>query len=153
MIAYRRATADDVPVLRAMLQSLSDHDGGDYAVGSQQSLLQHGFGPRALFHAAIAYRDETPVGMVIFYPDFSTHRGQPGVYVQDIYVEHTTRGAGVGRGLLGFMLQVQDWEAQYITLAISPKNAGASGFYHRLGFAARGYQTMILAGPAFADLN
>ena len=153
MITYRSAVAADVPVLHAMLQCLSDHDGGDYTVGSQQSLLQHGFGPRALFHAALAERGGTTVGMVIFYPDFSTHRGQPGVYVQDIYVDDATRGAGVGRGLLGFMLHMQDWEAQYITLGVSPQNAVANRFYDRLGFSGRGYQMMLVAGPAFDRLR
>ena len=152
MIRCRRAVAADVPVLRAMLQALADHDGGDYPVATEQSLLQHGFGARVLFFAAIAERGDTPVGMVIYYPDFSTHRGCPGVYVQDIYVGKSARGAGVGRKLLAFMWLTQDWAAQYITLGVSPDNAEATGFYSRLGFCARGYQVMILAGDDLAAL-
>lgn len=153
MIAYHGAVAADVPVLRAMLQALSDHDGGDYAVGSEDTLLQHGFGARPLFHAAIARHGDIAVGMVIYYPDYSTHRGQPGVYVQDIYVDPTARGAGVGRGLLAFMLRDQDWDAQYITLGVSPENAVAAGFYSRLGFRTRGYGILILAGYDLASMQ
>lgn len=153
MIAYRRAGPADVPILQAMLQALSDHDGGNSAVGSVQSLLQHGFGARPLFHAAIAEQGSMAVGMVIYYPDYSTHRGEPGIYVQDLYVDDVARGAGVGRGLLTCMLQAQDWDAQYITLGVSPDNAAASRFYSRLGFLARGYQVIILAGPELKALR
>ena len=153
MITYRKAVAADVPTVHAMLQALSDHDGGDYAVGSVESLLQHGFGARPLFQAVIAEKNDVPIGMAIFYPDFSTHRGQSGVYVQDIYVDDTARGAGVGRGLLKFMLQAQDWNADYITLGVSPDNPHANGFYNRLGFSARGYQMMIMAGTQLQALR
>ena len=131
-----------------MLQALSDHDGGDYAVASEQSLLQHGFGARRLFAAIVAQQGATAVGMVIYYPDYSTHRGQPGVYVQDIYVSLSARGAGLGRGLLAAMLQRQDWGAGYVTLGVNPQNAAATGFYQRLGFQARGYGGMVADASA-----
>ena len=153
MITYRATVAADVPILRSMLQSLSDHDGSNYPVASEQSLLQHGFGARPLFWAAIAELGGAAVGMVVYYPDYSTHRGQPGVYVQDIYVNPTTRGAGVGRGLLAFMVQTQDWDARYVTLAVSPQNGTANSFYSRLEFFARGYEVMLLAGDRFEALR
>lgn len=134
-----------------MLQALADHDGGDYAVGSEAGLLQHGFGPRPLFWAAIA-ESERPLGMVIYYPDYSTHRGEPGVYVQDIYVSDAARGLGVGRGLLAAMMRQQDWGARFITLGVSEDNAVANGFYTRLGFRPRGYEMMILDGERIAAL-
>lgn len=153
MITYRRAEAADVAVLHAMVQALSDQDGGNHAVGSAQSLLQNGFGARPLIQAALAENAGLAVGMVIYYPDYSTHRGQPGVYVQDIFVVDAARSNGVGRGLLAFMMQAQDWDAQYVTLGVSPSNAGANSFYHRLGFAARGYLVMILAGTKLETLR
>jgi ribosomal protein S18 acetylase RimI-like enzyme len=151
LIRYRAATAQDVGVLRAMLQALSDHDGGSYAVGSEAGLLQHGFGARPLFWAVIAESD-IPLGMVIYYPDYSTHRGAPGVYVQDIYVSDAARGLGLGRGLLAAMMDLQDWNADFITLGVSEDNDLANGFYARIGFRNRGYQMMILDGKELAAL-
>lgn len=153
MIRYRLAVAADVSILRAMLQFLSDHDGGDYPVASEHRLLQHGFGMRPLFHAAIAEQGGSALGMIIYYPDYSTHRGQPGVYVQDIYVTPAARGAGVGRGLLAFMMRAQNWDAQYITLGVSPRNSAAQRFYSRLGFSARGYEMMLLADSGIKALG
>lgn len=151
MTRYRVANPTDVPTLRAMLQALAEHDGGDYAVGSEAGLLLHGFGPRPLFWAMVAEAD-APLGMVIYYPDYSTHRGEAGVYVQDIYVADAARGLGVGRGLLNAMMQQQDWGARFITLGVSVENAIAQGFYTRLGFQKRGYEMMILDGKGLETL-
>jgi ribosomal protein S18 acetylase RimI-like enzyme len=145
LIRYRAATAQDAGTLRQMVQALSDHDGGTYPVGSEAGLLQHGFGARPLFWAVIA-ENTTPLGMVIYYPDYSTHRGEAGVYVQDIYVSDAARRLGVGRGLLAAMMDMQDWNARFITLGVSDENHLANGFYARIGFRKRGYQMMILDG-------
>lgn len=151
MISYRAANSGDVKVLRIMLQALADHDGGDYAVGSEAGLLQHGFGKRPLFWAVMAESDR-PLGMAIYYPDYSTHRGEAGVYVQDIFVDDAARGLGVGRGLLAEMMRQQDWNAQFISLGVSADNRLANAFYARMGFRKRGYELLILDGMELKSL-
>lgn len=148
---YRAAEVDDVPALQAMLVELAQHEGGG-AVGSVAALTEHGFGARRLFQAVLAV-DAQPCGMAIYYPDFSTHRGQPGVYVQDLYVDRASRSGGVGRGLLAAVMRLQDWGAQYLTLGVSPDNAVAVAFYARCGFRARGYRFMILDGERLEALQ
>ena len=144
----RKITPADIPALRAMLQALSDHDGGHSPVASEETLQTAAFGPRPLIHALIH-----PQGMVIYYPDFSTHRGEPGLYVQDLWVDPAARGTGLARALLAATLRHQDWGARYITLGVSPDNAAATRFYAKTGFAARGYEMMILDGAALAALS
>ncbi|MGV8986144.1 MAG: GNAT family N-acetyltransferase [Cypionkella sp.] len=146
----RPAIPSDVAALRAMLQALSDHDGGTHPVGAEEALLQGGFGPRPLFSALIA---EGGLGMVIYYPDFSTHRGEPGVYVQDIYVAPQARGTGLARALMAAVLRYQDWGARYVTLGVSSDNAAATRFYAKTGFTRRGYEMMILDGAALEALR
>lgn len=149
---YRAAGAADVPVLQAMLAELARHEGGSGAVASVEALAEHGFGARPLFRAVLACETRA-VGMAIFYPDFSTHRGQPGVYVQDLFVDRPARGGGVGRGLLAAVMRVQDWGARYLTLGVSPDNTVATAFYARCGFRARGYRFMILDGERLEALR
>lgn len=148
---YRAAGVADVPVLRAMLAELARHEGAS-SVGSVEALTAGGFGPRPLFFAVLAEEDR-PCGMAIYYPDFSTHRGQPGVYVQDLYVDRSVRGVGVGRGLLAAVMRAQDWGARYVTLGVSPDNAVALSFYARVGFRPRGYRFMILDGAGLEALQ
>jgi ribosomal protein S18 acetylase RimI-like enzyme len=135
-----------------MLQRLSDHDGGQYDVASEAVLTEAGWGRRPFFGAVLA-EDAAPMGMAIYYPDFSTHRGEPGVYVQDIWVEPAARGAGLGRRLLAAVMAQQDWGAQYLTLGVSPDNTLAWGFYTKLGFQPRGYEVMLLAGSDLKALR
>ena len=152
MIQYRPANATDAQHLHDLLQALADHDGGG-KVGSVESLLTHGFGARPLFQAILAQRNSDVVGMVLFYPDYSTHRGQPGVFVQDIYVEDTCRGLGIGRALLTEAMRAgQGWGAAYLTLAVDPGNNFAQRFYAGQGFRPRGYDFLILDGAGLTAL-
>ena len=147
----RPAGAADVPTLRAMIQALADGEGGSHPVASEAALLTHGFGPRPLFQAVLAEAG-APLGMVIYLPDFSTHRGEAGVYVQDIYLVPAARGTGLGQRLLAEVMARQDFGARYMTLVVSPANAAALRFYQRIGFRPRGYDFMILDGESLAAL-
>jgi len=140
------ATPADIPVLRQMLQALSDHDGGTYAVGSEHA-LQDAL-TKGLIHALIH-----PQGMVIYYPDFSTHRGQAGLYIQDLYVGPSARGSGLARALVAATMRHQHWDARYICLGVSASNAQATRFYAKCGFTFRGYDMMILDNPALESLR
>lgn len=145
--AIRPITQADLPRLRTLLQALSDEDGGDYQVGSQAALSQALFAPAPLIFALIAGQ-----GMAFYYPDFSTHRGEPGVYLQDLYVTPQARGTGLARALLVAVMHHQSWGAQFMTLGVSPENTAATRFYAKTGFTPRGYDMMILEGSPLKDL-
>ena len=142
----RPLTPPDIPAVRAMLQALSDEDGGTHPVGSEASLL-HALTTH-LLHALIHTH-----GMVIYYPDFSTHRGEPGLYIQDLYVAPQARGTGLARALVAATVQHQTWGARYITLGVHPTNTSATRFYSKTGFTSRGYEMMILDGAALESLR
>ena len=137
----------DIPTLLNMLRALVSEDKGSIA-STAQSLEQAAFGVHPLLHGVIH-----PDGMALFYPDYSTHRGEPGLYVQDLYVAPTARGTGLARALIAATLRYQTWDAQYITLGVSPENARATRFYHKTGFTFRGYGMMILDGKPLKALT
>lgn len=131
-----------------MLQALSDEDGGTYQVGSEAALAKALFAPAPLIFALI-----TDQGMALYYPDFSTHRGEAGIYLQDLYVTPQARGTGLARALLAAVMRHQSWGAQFMTLGVSPDNSAATRFYAKTGFAPRGYEMMILEGAALKELT
>lgn len=141
-----------MPVLWRLLQALARHDGGG-PVASVESLAAQGFGARRLYWAQLAERDGVAMGMIIHFPEYSTHSGRVGVYVQDLYVSPEARGLGVGRWLLQAAIAAQEGGAEFVSLGVSPDNAVAQGFYRTLGFRARGYEMMLLDGPALAALR
>ncbi len=142
----RPITPADIPALLTMLRALVAEDKGAIA-STVDSLTAAAFGPTPLLHGVIH-----PDGMALYYPDYSTHRGEPGLYIQDLYVLPRARGTGLARALIAATLTHQTWGAQYITLGVSPDSPRATKFYAKCGFTFRGYEMMILQGPALAAL-
>jgi len=94
------------------------------------------------------------LGLVLFFPEYSSWRGQMGVYVQDPYLRSAARGRGIGRALLAQAFKrAADWEPQFLTLIVAKKNINARGFYENLGFSERDSADPLLpAGKGLAAL-
>ncbi|MCX7299065.1 MAG: GNAT family N-acetyltransferase [Rhodobacterales bacterium] len=148
MITLRDAEAMDVPAIHAILQRLARHDGAVLRA-TEADLLRDGFGARPLFGAILAEGDRLTLGLVLFYPDYSTLRGRPGVLVQDLFVAEVARGQGLGRRLLAAALEAgRVWNASYLTLLMDRGNAEARRFYGGLGFRDRGDYDVLIAEEA-----
>ena len=141
----RPITPSDAPAVLQMLHALVAEDKG--TIASTPQSLRHAMG-QALLHGVIH-----PQGMALYFPDYSTHRGQPGLYIQDLYVAPQARGTGLARALIAAAVQHQSWGARYITLGVSPDNTQATRFYAKCGFTFRGYEMMILESPALESLK
>ncbi|WDZ81020.1 GNAT family N-acetyltransferase (plasmid) [Ensifer adhaerens] len=93
-----------------------------------------GFGPNAAFHSLIAEAGADLAGLCLFFPIFSTWRGRPGVFVQDLFVEGRFRGLGIGEAL---MREVAAWSrargGDYLRLEVDVDNLPAQRLYERLG--------------------
>ena len=93
-----------------------------------------GFGERPAFEALIAEVDGHCAGVCVFFASFSTYRGEPGAYVQDLFVEPAMRGSGIGARLLQRLAAVtRERGGGYIRLSVDVRNAAAHAFYTRLG--------------------
>jgi GNAT superfamily N-acetyltransferase len=100
----------------------------------EAAVRRHAFGDRPYFEALIADADGKPAGMALFFHNYSTWEGKPGIYVEDIYVEEPLRGRGVGRALMRAVARVAVGRGcGRIELAALKWNP-ARGFYRRLGF-------------------
>ena len=137
-LLIRFATSDDVGFLLQLIRELAVYERApDAVVATEEDLRRHGFGSERRFEALIAYLDEKPAGFALFFPDFSTWRGRPGLYLEDLYVRDWARGLGVGRRLMARLAVIaleRDWPALHFSvLNWNP----ARGFYHRLGIEAR----------------
>lgn len=153
MIRYRRAEAADAGLIHALLVENARNDGGEIA-GTPDTLLRHGFGAVPLFRAVLAFADQ-PLGLSLFFPEYSSWRGAVGVFVQDLYLRPAARGKGIGRGLLAASLaEAADWQPGFMTLMVQHKNLGAQGFYAALGFTSRApAEQMILEGAGLDALS
>lgn len=123
-------------------------------VATESQLAEHLFGPRPVAEVVLAEADGRPVGFALFFPNFSTFLGRPGLYLEDLYVSPEYRGRGVGRQLLQHLAQLalargwgrMDW-------SVLDWNEPAVGFYQRLGAAVMpDWRTCRLTGEALAHL-
>jgi GNAT superfamily N-acetyltransferase len=150
----RFATAEDVGLLLQLIRELAAYERTlDAVVATEDDLRRYGFGPERRFEALVAFLDEKPAGFALFFPDFSTWRGRPGLYLEDLYVRDWARGFGVGRQLMARLAGIaieRGWPAlRFMVLDWNP----ARGFYHRVGAEARSeWQPYIATGEALRRL-
>jgi GNAT superfamily N-acetyltransferase len=135
-MTVRLATREDVPVIDRLLNELAVALGKpDSIEGTAQDLTKYGFGDHPRFEAILAFEDHEAVGLAIFFSEYSTWRGTPGVYVQDLYVSERLRGGGLGRDLLGAVRErARSWGGRYVKLTVYDGNQAAVSFYRHLGF-------------------
>ena len=97
----RPATAADVPQILAFIRGLALYERAPNEVtASEENLLRDGFGPHAFYFCLMAERDGEPAGFSFFFFNYSTWKGRPGVYLEDLFVEPHLRGKGIGKALL-----------------------------------------------------
>ena len=137
-ITLRFATAEDVGLWLQLIRELAAYEKAPGAVvATEDDLRRHGFGPEQRFEALLAFVDGKPAGFALFYPDFSTWHGRPGLFLEDLYVREWVRARGVGRRLMARLAAIvieRDWSALHFNvLDWNP----ARGFYRRLGIENR----------------
>ncbi|MDA1010907.1 MAG: GNAT family N-acetyltransferase [Chloroflexi bacterium] len=102
---------------------------------TREAILRDGFGARPVFEALIAEQDGRPVGFALFFPNYSTWEGRPGLYVEDLFVVEAARHTGAGRALLVALARIvheRGWAR--LELSVLDWNP-ARAFYEALGMA------------------
>lgn len=155
MLKLRPARPEDVPLILAFIRELAAYEREpDAAVATEEDLLRDGFGDRPRFQVILAEWDGAPAGFAFYFYTYSTWRGRPCLYLEDLFVRPVFRRNGIGLALLQelareavrercdrFVWQVLDW------------NTPAIAFYESLGAKPlREWITMRVEGPAIGAL-
>jgi GNAT superfamily N-acetyltransferase len=97
----RLATPADVRQILAFIRALAAYERAPDAVSAtEEGLLRDGFGPHPYYQCLIAEHDGKPAGFALYFFNYSTWMGQPGLYLEDLFVEPELRGRGIGKALL-----------------------------------------------------
>ena len=156
-IQIRPATSADVPLILQFVRDLADFEReSDKVIATEPMLFEALFGPHPAAEAVIAELDGTPVGMALFFHNFSTWTGWRGLYLEDLYVTPEARGAGVGKALLQhlaalavergctrFEWSVLDWNEKAIRFY---KSMGAEPMEEWTAYRVTGDALAALAG-------
>src|SRR5215467_1773686 len=155
MITIRPATPADAALMLRFIHGLAEYEREPNAViATEEGLIRDGFGPIPKYRCLIAEWDGTPAGFAFFHYNYSTWRGQPGLYLEDLFVLPEMRGKGIGKALLQHLAQIALRENCYgIRWMVLEWNEPAIEFYESLGAEILGaWETMLITDSALERL-
>ena len=155
MIRIRPAVAEDAELLLSFVRELAEYERlAHEVVATADDLSGALFGAQPCAHALIASCDEKPAGFALYFYNFSTFLGRPGLYLEDLYVRPAARGRGIGRRLLAHLAQVAlERGCGRLEWAVLDWNAPSIRFYRSLGAEPmQEWTTYRLTGAALTRL-
>ncbi|HIJ54721.1 MAG TPA: GNAT family N-acetyltransferase [Deltaproteobacteria bacterium] len=129
------AAETDVPLILSLIKDLAAYEKLSHEVLATESTLKESlFGEKPYAEVAIGYYESIPAGYVLFFHNFSTFTGRPGIYIEDIFVKETFRGKGMGRALFLYIAGLaKDRNCGRIEYSVLTWNEPALNFYKRFG--------------------
>jgi GNAT superfamily N-acetyltransferase len=154
-LQLRPATRADVPQILAYIRELAEYERLSHeAVASEDGLAAQLFGERPPAEVVMAEVDGAPAGFALYFINFSTFLGLPGLYLEDLFVRPAYRGLGLGRALMVHLarLAVERGYGRF-EWSVLDWNAPALGFYRTLGAVGQDEWTVQrLSGEALQAL-
>lgn len=134
-ISLRAATPDDIPHILAFIRELAEYEKlAHEAVATPAQMQTHLFDARPHAEVVIAEVDAAPAGFALFFHNFSTFTGQPGIYLEDLFVRPQFRSLGVGKKLIAQVAKIAvERECGRFEWSVLDWNEPAIKFYRSLG--------------------
>lgn len=154
-IAIRRATENDLPRILEFIRGLAEYERlSDAVVADVPTLRRFLFGRQPAAEIVFAEVDGAALGFALFFTNFSTFLGRPGLYLEDLFVLPEARGKGIGRALLAFLARTAvERDFGRLDWAVLDWNQSAIHFYESLGARPMSdWKTYRLAGEPLAQL-
>src|SRR5579871_2872411 len=132
----RWATEGDAALIVHFIRALAiyEKEPVEHVHITEADVVRDGFREPRRFEVLIAELDGKPMGFTLFFPRYSTWQGQHGIYIEDLFVDESARGTGLGRKIIAAVAKIaQARGASRIDLSVLKWNP-ARGFYTRLGF-------------------
>ncbi|MEP6716391.1 MAG: GNAT family N-acetyltransferase [Terriglobia bacterium] len=146
----------DIEVILEMIRGLAEYERlSGHVTATPQLLRENLFGPKAFAEVLLTYNESECIGFALFFPNFSTFLGRPGLFLEDLYVKPEWRGKGAGTALLREVAQIAcargcgrvEWD-------VLDWNEPSIGFYKKLGAAPMDDWTRYrLTGEALLKLG
>jgi len=154
-ITIRPALAQDVPQVLAFIRELAAYEHLEHqVVATEAGLAAALFAARPYAEVVLGCLDGTAVGFALFFHNFSTFLGEPGIYLEDLFVRPAARGSGVGKRLLSWLAcTALERGCGRLDWAVLEWNEPAMGFYRRLGAVLQDdWRIFRLSGAALERL-
>lgn len=137
-IKIKSATIGDVPLILQFIKELAEYEKLSHeVVATEEQLKETLFGERSPAEVILGYLDDRPVSFALFFHNYSTFLGRPGIYLEDLFVRPEARGQGVGKTMLAYLAQLaKDRNCGRLEWSVLDWNETAIKFYKSLGAKA-----------------
>lgn len=152
----RRATPADVPAILRLIVALAVYEREPDAVkATEESLAASLFSDNAHVFAHVVEHEGEVVGIAVWFLNYSTWTGRPGIYLEDLFVAETARGLGAGKALFKALAEeAERLGCARIDWAVLDWNTPAMDFYRSIGGRRQtGWQPWRIDGVALEDLR
>lgn len=148
-----QAREQDIPLILNFIRKLAEYERLlDQVVADENSLRQSLFGSRPAAEALLVWEGEEAAGFAVFFHNFSTFEGRPGIYIEDVFVEPAYRERGIGKALLAHIAKLaRERGCVRVEWAVLDWNRPAVEFYRKLGAVALNEWTVFRLGGRALD--
>ena len=135
LFRIKPVTEGDVGLVLNFIKGLAEYEQmADEVAATEDDLRESLFGPGAMVEAVIGYNGDEPVGFALFFHHYSTFKGRPSLYLEDIFVLPQWRGHGLGRELMAYLAKTAlARNCRRLEWSVLDWNEPAIGFYKDLG--------------------
>jgi GNAT superfamily N-acetyltransferase len=154
-LLIRRARSDEAGVVLSLVRELAEYEKLLHEVEATEAMIADAlFGASPRLFCDIAEWNGEVAGFAVWFVNFSTFAGRPGIYLEDIFVRPALRGKGIGKALLSHLAKecvTNNWSR--LQWSVLDWNAPSIVFYKSLGAVLMDEWTICkVAGPALAAL-
>lgn len=129
---------EDVPLILTFIRELAEYERLSHeVVATEGSLREWLFGDRPVAEVLVGEHGEEAAGFALFFHNFSTFLGKPGIYLEDLYVRPEFRGKGIGKAMLAHLARLaEDRGCGRLEWSVLDWNEPSITFYESLGAVA-----------------
>jgi GNAT superfamily N-acetyltransferase len=150
----RFSRESDIDIIIDFIKSLAKYTKLSDEVVVTEDLLKENIFQNKYAEVLIAEIDAVPIGFAIFYHNFSTFLGKPGIYLEDLFIKPEYRGNGYGKQILTYLAKLAvERDCGRLEWSVLDWDERAKRFYKSLGaLSIEGRKTYRLTGSSLTSL-
>ena len=130
----RAALENDVPVILSFVKELAKYEKLNHEVKATEEILYKNIFEKKYAEVVIGEFDSIPVGFALFFHNFSTFLGKPGIYLEDLFVKEEYRSRGFGKKILSYLAKLTiERDCGRLEWSVLDWNKPAIDFYLSIG--------------------